>query len=38
VGENGSTKTVRIGEEYRVEPRTSLYAELKELLGLRALL
>jgi DNA polymerase-3 subunit alpha len=29
---------VRLGEEYRVEPRTALYAELRELLGPAALL
>lgn len=31
-------KVVRLGDEYRVEPRTALYAELRELLGAAAIL
>jgi hypothetical protein len=30
-------KVLRLGDEFRVEPRSALYAELKELLGGRAL-
>jgi DNA polymerase-3 subunit alpha len=30
--ENGE-KVVRLGEDHRVEPRSSLFAELRELLG-----
>ena len=29
---------VRLGDDYRVEPRTALYAELRELLGSQAVL
>ena len=35
--EKGETKVLRLGEEFRVEPRSALYAELKELLGAKAL-
>jgi DNA polymerase-3 subunit alpha len=38
VNDAGDVRVLRLGDEYRVEPRTSLYAELKELLGGRALL
>jgi DNA polymerase-3 subunit alpha len=37
VGEGGH-KVVRLGDEHRVEPRTALYAELRELFGPRAVL
>ena len=30
---NGSSKVLRLGDEHRVELRSALYAELKELLG-----
>ena len=33
-----SDRVVRLGEEYQVEPRTALYAELRELLGSAAVL
>jgi DNA polymerase-3 subunit alpha len=36
--DNGSTKILKLGDELRVEPRSSLFAELKELLGPRAIL
>ncbi|MCJ7753356.1 MAG: hypothetical protein MUP13_02200, partial [Thermoanaerobaculales bacterium] len=29
---------VRLGDDYRVDPRTALYAELRELLGATAVL
>ena len=35
--ESGDMKVLRLGDEFRVEPRSALYAELKELLGARAL-
>jgi DNA polymerase-3 subunit alpha len=35
--ETGELKVIRLGEDFRVEPRSALYAELKELLGGRAL-
>ena len=35
--ESGEMKVLRLGDEFRVEPRSALYAELKELLGARAL-
>ena len=31
-------KVVRLGDQYRVEPRTALYAELREMLGATAVL
>ncbi|NNL48059.1 MAG: hypothetical protein HKO76_06805 [Acidimicrobiia bacterium] len=31
-------KVLRLGNEFAVEPRSALYAELKELLGTRALI
>jgi DNA polymerase-3 subunit alpha len=39
-GDDGAAAdtVVRLGEEHRVEPRTALYAELRELLGPRAIL
>lgn len=35
--ESGDMKILRLGDDFRVEPRSALYAELKELLGSRAL-
>jgi DNA polymerase-3 subunit alpha len=35
---DGADTVVRLGEEHRVEPRTALYAELRELLGPDAIL
>ncbi|MDH3538577.1 MAG: hypothetical protein OEP52_01160, partial [Acidimicrobiia bacterium] len=35
--ETGELKVIRLGDDFRVEPRSALYAELKELLGGRAL-
>ncbi|MDH3606124.1 MAG: DNA polymerase III subunit alpha [Acidimicrobiia bacterium] len=35
--ESGEMKVLRLGEEFRVEARSALYAELKELLGPSAL-
>ena len=35
--ESGEMKVLRLGDEHRVEPRSALYAELKELLGSKAL-
>jgi DNA polymerase-3 subunit alpha len=35
---DGSEKVVRLGDEHRVEPRSALYAELRELLGASAVL
>jgi DNA polymerase-3 subunit alpha len=35
--EAGEMKVLRLGDDFRVEPRSALYAELKELLGGRAL-
>lgn len=37
VGEQGH-KVLRLGDEHRVEPRTALYAELRELFGPKAIL
>jgi DNA polymerase-3 subunit alpha len=34
----GDDTVVRLGEEHRVEPRTALFAELRELLGPTAIL
>src|SRR5690606_22880886 len=36
--DNGSTRVLKFGDEHRVDPRSSLFAELKELLGPRAIL
>ncbi|HEX9762553.1 MAG TPA: OB-fold nucleic acid binding domain-containing protein, partial [Acidimicrobiia bacterium] len=36
--DNGDTKVLRLSDEHKVEPRSALFAELKELLGPRALL
>ncbi|MDP8959967.1 MAG: DNA polymerase III subunit alpha [Actinomycetota bacterium] len=35
---DGGHKVVRLGDEHRVEPRSGLYAELRELFGPRAVL
>ncbi|HET9261041.1 MAG TPA: DNA polymerase III subunit alpha [Acidimicrobiia bacterium] len=35
--DNGNTKTLRLGDDHKVEPRSALFAELKELLGPRAI-
>jgi DNA polymerase-3 subunit alpha len=35
---DGAEKVIRLGDEHRVEPRTALYAELRELLGPSAVL
>jgi DNA polymerase-3 subunit alpha len=29
----GTEKVIRLGDEHRVEPRSALFAELRELLG-----
>ena len=36
--DNGDTKILRLGDSHRVEPRSALIAELKELLGPRSIL
>jgi DNA polymerase-3 subunit alpha len=36
--DNGNTKVLRLSDEHKVEPRTALFAELKELLGPKAIL
>jgi DNA polymerase III subunit alpha len=36
--DNGDTKVLRLSDEHKVEPRSALFAELKELLGPRAIL
>ena len=36
--DNGDTKVLRLADEHKVEPRSALFAELKELLGPRAIL
>ncbi len=36
--DSGDTKVLRFGDEHRVEPRSALFAELKELLGPKAIL
>ncbi len=38
MSDNGDTKVLRLGDEHKVEPRSALFAELKELLGPRAIL
>jgi hypothetical protein len=37
VSDNGE-KVIRLGDEHRVEPRSSLFAELRALLGARAVI
>jgi DNA polymerase-3 subunit alpha len=36
--DNGDTKVLRLSDEHKVEPRSALFAELKELLGPRAII
>jgi DNA polymerase-3 subunit alpha len=36
--DNGDTKVLRLSDEHKVEARSALFAELKELLGPRAIL
>ncbi|HEU4320798.1 MAG TPA: DNA polymerase III subunit alpha [Acidimicrobiia bacterium] len=36
--DNGDTKVLKLGDDHKVEPRSALFAELKELLGPRAIL
>ncbi|MDX1468469.1 MAG: DNA polymerase III subunit alpha [Acidimicrobiia bacterium] len=36
--DNGDTKILRLGDSHKVEPRSALFAELKELLGPRSIL
>jgi DNA polymerase-3 subunit alpha len=38
MSDNGDTKVLRLSDSNRVEPRSALFAELKELLGPRAIL
>ncbi len=38
LADNGDTKTLKLGDDHKVEPRSALFAELKELLGPRAIL
>lgn len=38
LSDNGDTKVLKLGDEHKVEPRSALFAELKELLGPRAIL
>lgn len=38
LSDNGDTKVLKLGDDHRVEPRSALFAELKELLGPRAIL
>jgi DNA polymerase-3 subunit alpha len=38
LSDNGNTKVLKLGDDHKVEPRSALYAELKELLGPRAIL
>jgi DNA polymerase-3 subunit alpha len=38
LSDNGNTKVLRLGDDHKVEPRSALFAELKELLGPRAIL
>ncbi|HEY6635475.1 MAG TPA: DNA polymerase III subunit alpha, partial [Acidimicrobiia bacterium] len=33
LSDNGDTKVLRLGDDHKVEPRSALFAELKELLG-----
>jgi hypothetical protein len=36
--DNGDTKVLRLSDAHKVEPRSALFAELKELLGPKAIL
>jgi DNA polymerase-3 subunit alpha len=38
LSDNGDTKILRLGDDHKVEPRSALFAELKELLGPKAIL
>ena len=38
LSDSGNTKVLRLGDDHKVEPRSALFAELKELLGPRAIL
>ena len=38
LADNGNTKVLQLGDDHRVDPRSALFAELKELLGPRAIL
>ncbi len=38
LSDNGNTKVLQLGDDHRVDPRSALFAELKELLGPRAIL
>jgi DNA polymerase-3 subunit alpha len=38
LSDDGDTKVLRLGDDHKVEPRSALFAELKELLGPRAIL
>jgi DNA polymerase III subunit alpha len=38
LADNGNTKVLRLGDDHKVEARSALFAELKELLGPRAIL
>ena len=38
LSDNGDTKVLKLGDDHKVEPRSALFAELKELLGPRAIL
>jgi DNA polymerase-3 subunit alpha len=38
LSDHGNTKVLRLGDDHKVEPRSALFAELKELLGPRAIL
>jgi DNA polymerase-3 subunit alpha len=38
LSDNGDTKVLKLGDDHKVDPRSALFAELKELLGPRAIL
>jgi DNA polymerase-3 subunit alpha len=38
LSDNGNTKVLKLGDDHKVEPRSALFAELKELLGPKAIL
>ncbi|HEX6221494.1 MAG TPA: DNA polymerase III subunit alpha [Acidimicrobiia bacterium] len=38
LSDHGDTKVLRLGDDHKVEPRSALFAELKELLGPKAIL
>ena len=37
LSDDGDTKVLRLGDDHKVEPRSALFAELKELLGPKAI-